>query len=87
GLRGMALVVPDSGGRSLYGVAPEAMLLRRYRGSGLGVYAVGGAGLALEGGDGDGVVALWNAGLGLELKAPSIVSAGIEVRRFAEDRG
>lgn len=86
-LRGHALIDSDSLSRSLYGLGPEISLLRGlWLDRRLSVYAVGGTGLALRAGDSSGLSALWNAGVGVELRAPAWFAATLEARRLAEDR-
>jgi len=87
-LRGRALVDRDSLGRSLYGFGPEITLLRRSRnGGGLTAYGISGVSLAWRAGGSSDIVALWDAGLGLEYKARSLLGVTLEVQRTAEDGG
>jgi len=85
-LRGQALIASDSAGRSLYGLGPEITLLRGLLRDGpLSIYGVGGTGLVLGVGASSAIGAIWNAGAGVELRAPAWFAATLEVRRFAED--
>lgn len=84
-LRGLALVDGDSAGRSLYGAGPDITLLRGMWDGRLTAYAMGGSGLALAAGGSTDIVAVWSAGVGIELRAPTLFSATLEARRFSED--
>lgn len=84
-LRGLALVDGDSAGRSIYGAGPEITLLRGTWDGRLTVYGVAGPGLALASGGSTDLVALWSAGIGVELRAPTLFSATLEARRISED--
>ena len=85
--RALGLIDRGLEDNSLYGFGPELTLLRGHRDrAGLSAYAAGGVSLAFQS-NGSDVSALWSAGLGLELRAPSLFSVTVEARRLVEDTG
>ena len=85
--RALGLIDRGAEDNSLYGLGPELTLLRGQRErAGLSLYGAAGVSLALESSESD-VAALWSAGVGLELRAPSLFSASLEARRLVEDTG
>ncbi len=85
--RALGLIDRGLEDNSLYGFGPELTLLRGHGDrAGLSAYAAGGVSLAFQS-NGSDVSALWSAGLGLELRAPSLFSVTVEARRLVEDTG